>query len=53
MNAITESEFNFPGQLSVYHGKVRDVYTLKNDLNQYPRFFLGLVFHTPRKINNQ
>ena len=32
MNAITESEFNFPGQLSVYHGKVRNVYTLKNDL---------------------
>ena len=32
MNAITESEFNFPGQLSVYHGKVRDVYTLQNDL---------------------
>jgi len=32
MNAITESEFNFPGQLSVYHGKVRDIYTLKNDL---------------------
>ena len=32
MNAIIESEFNFPGQLSVYHGKVRDVYTLKNDL---------------------
>jgi phosphoribosylaminoimidazole-succinocarboxamide synthase len=32
MNAITESDFNFPGQLSVYHGKVRDVYTLKNDL---------------------
>jgi phosphoribosylaminoimidazole-succinocarboxamide synthase len=32
MNAITESEFNFPGQLSVYHGKVRDVYTLKNNL---------------------
>jgi phosphoribosylaminoimidazole-succinocarboxamide synthase len=32
MNAITESEFNFPGQLSVYHGKVRDVYSLKNDL---------------------
>lgn len=32
MNAITESDFNFPGQLSVYHGKVRDVYTLKNEL---------------------
>ncbi len=32
MNTMTESEFNFPGQLSVYHGKVRDVYTLKNDL---------------------
>ena len=32
MNAITKSDFNFSGQLSVYHGKVRDVYTLKNDL---------------------
>lgn len=32
MNAITKSDFNFSGQRSVYHGKVRDVYTLKNDL---------------------
>lgn len=32
MNAITHAEFNFPGQVKVYHGKVRDVYTLENDL---------------------
>jgi phosphoribosylaminoimidazole-succinocarboxamide synthase len=32
MNALTKSDFNFPGQKSVYHGKVRDVYTLNNDL---------------------
>jgi len=32
MNAITSSEFNFKGQKAVYHGKVRDVYTLENDL---------------------
>lgn len=28
---ITHTDFNFPGQKSVYHGKVRDVYTLEND----------------------
>lgn len=32
MNAIKESHFTFPGQQSVYNGKVRDVYTLENDL---------------------
>lgn len=32
MNAITSSEFNFKGQKAVYHGKVRDVYTLENDI---------------------
>jgi phosphoribosylaminoimidazole-succinocarboxamide synthase len=32
MNALTKTDFNFPGQKSVYHGKVRDVYTLNNDL---------------------
>ncbi len=32
MKAITESTFNFPGQKSVYNGKVRDVYTLENNL---------------------
>ena len=32
MSALTTTEFNFPGQKSVYHGKVRDVYTLENDL---------------------
>lgn len=30
-NTLTETNFNFPGQLSVYKGKVRDVYTLDND----------------------
>ena len=30
--AITSTNFNFPGQTAVYHGKVRDVYTLDNDL---------------------
>lgn len=31
-SAITESNFHFKGQKSVYHGKVRDVYTLDNGL---------------------
>lgn len=31
-NTITKSNFNFPGQQSVYKGKVRDVYFLENDL---------------------
>ena len=30
--AIVNSEFEFKGQKSVYHGKVRDVYTLENGL---------------------
>lgn len=30
--AIIQSDFNFPKQISVYKGKVRDVYTLENDL---------------------
>lgn len=29
---ITNSTFNFPNQVSVYHGKVRDVYTLENGI---------------------
>lgn len=29
---ITDSNFNFPGQKSVYKGKVREVYHLDNDL---------------------
>lgn len=32
MNAITKADFHFPGQKAVYHGKVRDVYTLENNL---------------------
>lgn len=31
-NTITDTNFNFPGQKSVYKGKVREVYTLENDL---------------------
>jgi phosphoribosylaminoimidazole-succinocarboxamide synthase len=31
-NTITATNFNFPGQKSVYHGKVREVYTLDNDM---------------------
>lgn len=31
-NKLTKSKFNFPGQQKVYHGKVRDVYTLENDI---------------------
>ncbi|SDR72145.1 phosphoribosylaminoimidazolesuccinocarboxamide synthase [Gramella sp. MAR_2010_147] len=30
-NTITKTNFNFPGQLSVYKGKVRDVYFLEDD----------------------
>lgn len=29
---IIDTHFNFPGQLSVYKGKVREVYTLANDV---------------------
>ena len=32
MKALTKTEFNLPGQVSVYHGKVRDVYDINNDL---------------------
>ncbi len=30
--AIVKTSYNFPGQTNFYQGKVRDVYTLKNDL---------------------
>jgi len=32
INTLTATHFNFPGQKSVYHGKVREVYTLENDI---------------------
>ena len=32
MKAITSTSFNFPNQVDVYHGKVRDVYNINNDL---------------------
>ncbi len=31
-NTILSSDFNFPGQTDVYKGKVREVYSLENDL---------------------
>ncbi|QXP55161.1 phosphoribosylaminoimidazolesuccinocarboxamide synthase [Cellulophaga sp. HaHa_2_95] len=31
-NTITDTNFNFPGQLNIYKGKVREVYTLENDI---------------------
>jgi len=30
--ALVKTEFNFPGQKSVYHGKVRDVYNINNEV---------------------
>ena len=32
MKALTSTNFNFDGQKSVYHGKVRDVYNINDDL---------------------
>jgi phosphoribosylaminoimidazole-succinocarboxamide synthase len=31
MNAIKETHFNFPGQTNYYKGKVRDVYTIRDE----------------------
>lgn len=31
-NTLISTNFNFPGQKDVYHGKVREVYTLENNL---------------------
>ena len=32
MKALTGTDFKFEGQKSVYHGKVRDVYNINDDL---------------------
>jgi len=32
MNALIGTDFHFDGQINLYHGKVRDVYAVKNDL---------------------
>ena len=29
--ALVNTDFNFPGQTQVYHGKVRDVYSIGDD----------------------
>lgn len=31
-NTLTKTDFKFEGQKSVYHGKVRDVYDINDDL---------------------
>ncbi|MEG1616382.1 MAG: phosphoribosylaminoimidazolesuccinocarboxamide synthase [Bacteroidales bacterium] len=31
-NALTRTDYNFPGQKGVYHGKVRDVYNINDEL---------------------
>ena len=31
MDALIKTDFIFPGQTSVYHGKVRDVYSVDNN----------------------
>jgi Phosphoribosylaminoimidazolesuccinocarboxamide (SAICAR) synthase len=31
-NALTKTDYNFPGQKGVYHGKVRDVYNINDEL---------------------
>jgi phosphoribosylaminoimidazole-succinocarboxamide synthase len=32
MKALVKTDFNFPGQKSVYHGKVRDVYNINDEV---------------------
>jgi phosphoribosylaminoimidazole-succinocarboxamide synthase len=32
LQTLSSTDFHFPNQTSVYHGKVRDVYTINNDL---------------------
>jgi len=31
-NTLTKTDYHFPGQTAVYHGKVRDVYTIGSDM---------------------
>lgn len=31
MKALTQTDYNFKGQTSIYHGKVRDVYNINNE----------------------
>ncbi len=31
MDALTRTDYHFPGQTGVYHGKVRDVYSIEDD----------------------
>ena len=38
MKALTKTDFHFPGQQSVYHGKVRDVYHIGGYGSHRPYF---------------
>ena len=31
MKALTKTDYHFPGQQAVYHGKVRDVYNINGE----------------------
>ncbi len=48
MKALTKTDFHFPGQQKVYHGKVRDVYTIERAGKIY--FGLETVPRTYNKI---
>ena len=32
MNSLTKTNYNFPGQTNIYHGKVRDIYSIGEDI---------------------
>ena len=55
MEALTKTNYNFPNQTNVYHGKVRDVYTIGEDTlvmiarGQISAFEIGLPKGIPYK----
>lgn len=45
---LTATEFNFENQTSVYHGKVRDVYSINNEtlvMIATDKFLLSTLFY--------
>ena len=49
-NTILNTDFNFPGQTDVYHGKVREVYTI-NGIISDDRFDRISVFDVVTRMN--
>ena len=45
MKALTSTDFHFDGQKSVYHGKVRDVYDINDDLMIMNRSGITIRMH--------